>query len=87
MALVGSIGPSGTLDERGHGYEAHALRALSGFGMTLPDLNPIDLHIEPWNAPSIRTAEVARFRADGTVPHPRHTGAEPAEMLLYAVGR
>lgn len=87
MALVGSIGPSGTLDEGSDGYAAHALRALSGFGMTLPDLDRIELHIEPWNAPSIRTAEVAGFRADGTVPHPRHTGTEPVEMLLYAVGR
>lgn len=86
-AQVASAGSAIAPEYRGHGYAAHALRALSGFGWTLPDLDRIELHIEPWNAPSLRTAEVAGFRADGTMPHPRHTGAEPVEMLLYAVGR
>jgi RimJ/RimL family protein N-acetyltransferase len=42
---------------RGRGFAAAALTALTGFAWTMPGLHRIELHIEPWNTASTRTAE------------------------------
>jgi ribosomal-protein-alanine N-acetyltransferase len=50
---------------RGSGLAAAALRAVTAFGWTIPQLHRIGLHIEPWNTPSVRTAENAGYRREG----------------------
>lgn len=73
--------------QRGHGYAAHALQALTGFGWTLPELMRIVLHIEPWNIASQRTAERAGYvRQEVTADH-RIFNGETREMLVYVVDR
>lgn len=54
---------------RGRGLASHALRALTAFEWTLPDVQRIELHIEPWNVASERTAQVAGYqRAPALAP-------------------
>lgn len=73
--------------QRGCGYAADALLALTGFGWTLPGLARILLHIEPCNIASHRTAERAGYaRQDATADHQIFNG-ETREMLVYAADR
>lgn len=69
---------------RGHGYAGRGLIALTAFAWKLPNLCRVELHIEPWNVASIRTAEVAGYRHEGSTRHARKDSAESIEMLLYA---
>lgn len=83
---VASAGYAIAPRSRGHGHAGLTLKALAGFGLALSGVRRIELHIEPWNTPSARTAEAAGFRDEGAVLHPRSVGAAPVEMLLYAAG-
>ena len=69
---------------RGHGRAADALTALTAFGATVPGLHRIALYIEPWNAPSIRTAERAGYEREGLLRSYHRIGGQRRDMLLYA---
>ncbi|WP_354253741.1 GNAT family N-acetyltransferase [Arthrobacter sp. UYEF21] len=43
---------------RGHSIASDALCALATFAWTIPHLHRLEFYIEPWNAASIRTANV-----------------------------
>jgi len=68
---------------RRRGYAAAALTALTRFAWTLPGLHRIELHIEPSNLGSRRTAERADYRCDGLVEIHRIIGGRRRDMLLY----
>ncbi|MGN7968799.1 GNAT family N-acetyltransferase [Microbacterium sp. 22296] len=68
---------------RGRGYAADALIALTAFGATVPGLFRIGLYIEPWNAPSIRTAERAGYDREGLLRSYHRIGDRRRDMLLY----
>jgi RimJ/RimL family protein N-acetyltransferase len=70
--------------DRGHGYAADALTALTRFAWTLPDLFRVALYIEPWNAASTRTAERAGYVREGLLRSFQEIGGERRDMLIYA---
>jgi RimJ/RimL family protein N-acetyltransferase len=66
---------------------ARALRALTTFGWTLPELFRIELYVEPWNEGSVRTAEAAGYVREGLLRSHQPIGDRRADMLLYAALR
>jgi len=75
-----SIAPA----ERGRGLAAAALTAVTTFAWTIPELHRLELHIEPWNTASVRTAERAGYRREGLLASHQEIGGERRDMLLYA---
>jgi [ribosomal protein S5]-alanine N-acetyltransferase len=83
-ATVGySIIPSA----RGRGLAAAALIAVTEFAWTIPALHRIELHIEPWNEGSVRTAERAGYEREGLLQSHQEIGGRRRDMLLYATVR
>ncbi len=72
---------------RGQGLASAALRALTGFAWTLPALHRVELHIEPWNTGSLRTAERAGFRREGLLRSSQEIGGRRRDMVRYAAVR
>lgn len=72
---------------RGHGLAGDALRALTHFAWTLPDLHRIEVYVEPWNTASRRTATTAGYQCEGLLRSHQEIGGHRVDMLLYAVLR
>jgi RimJ/RimL family protein N-acetyltransferase len=81
------IGYSVMPSARGRGYAAEALLAVTGFAWTIPELHRLQLHIEPWNTASIRTAERAGFTREGLLRSYQEIAGRRRDMLLYAAIR
>lgn len=75
-----AIAPS----SRGKGLAGHALTALTAFAWTLPQVDRIEVHIEPWNIASQRTAETAGYEQEGLLRSHQEIGARRVDMLIYA---
>lgn len=73
--------------ERGHGYGADAPNALTAFAWTLAGLHRVELHIEPWNGASVRTAERAGYTLEGLMRSHQEIGGSRRDRLLYAAVR
>lgn len=69
---------------RGHGYAADALCAMTAFGWSVPELHRIELFIEPWNIPSVRTAERSGYEREGLLRSYLEIGGGRRDMLVYA---
>jgi ribosomal-protein-alanine N-acetyltransferase len=78
-----SIAPS----DRGRGLAAAALTALTAFAWTIPALHRVELHIEPWNTASVRTAESAGYLREGLMRSHTEIGGRRRDMLLLAAVR
>ncbi len=76
-----------TPSARGRGIAAAALTALTTFAWTVPGLHRIELHIEPWNTGSIKTAEQAGYQREGLMRGHQEIGGQRRDMLLYAILR
>ncbi|GAA1353798.1 GNAT family N-acetyltransferase [Saccharothrix algeriensis] len=72
---------------RGRGVGSNALRALTAFAWTIPELHRVQLHIEPWNDGSVRVAEAAGYRREGLLRSHQEIGGVRRDMLLYAAIR
>jgi ribosomal-protein-alanine N-acetyltransferase len=72
---------------RGRSIAAAALAALTTFAWTVPGLHRIELHIEPWNTGSIKTAERAGYEREGLMRSHQEIGGRRRDMLLYATIR
>jgi ribosomal-protein-alanine N-acetyltransferase len=72
---------------RGRGAATHALMALTAFGWTLPNLDRIELYVEPGNLASRRTAERAGYRLEGVLRQHQEIAGSRRDMCLYAVVR
>lgn len=72
---------------RGHGTAAHALRAVTSFAWTIPDLHRVALYVEPWNTASVRTAERAGYRREGLLRSHTEVAGRRRDMLLFAAVR
>lgn len=72
---------------RRRGVATDALTALTAFGWTLPQLDRLELYIEPWNTGSIRAAERAGYGRDALLR--RHTliGGTRRDVLRYLLLR
>ena len=81
------IGYSVMPSARGRGYATAALIAGTAFAWTIPGLHRIELHIEPWNTASIRTAERAGYEREGLLRSHQEIGGRRRDMLLYAAIR
>jgi ribosomal-protein-alanine N-acetyltransferase len=73
--------------DRGRGLAAAALTAVTAFGWTIPALHRIELHIEPWNTASIRTAENAGYLREGLLRSHTEVAGQRRDMLLFAAVR
>jgi len=82
-----SVGYTVAPRARRRGVAARALRALTTFGWTLPELFRIELHVEPWNLGSIRTAEAVGYVREGLLRSHQTIGGRRVDMLLYAALR
>jgi len=78
-----SLAPSA----RGRGPASAALRVVTSFAWTIPAAYRIELHIEPWNEGSIRTAEGAGYLREGLLRSHQVIGGRRRDMLLYATIR
>ena len=72
---------------RGHGYAHLALRALSEWAWTIPGLHRLQLHIDPSNPASRRTAERAGFQGEGLLRSWQTIGGRRRDMLVYSLVR
>ena len=70
---------------RGRGAAGHALRALSRWAMGELGIPRLQLHIEPWNVPSVRTAEAAGYRYEGLLRSWQVVGGERRDMEVYSL--
>ena len=84
---LGTAGYAIAPSARGRGYATDALRALTAFGWTVPRLERIELLIEPWNVPSVRTAERAGYANAGLLPEHQLIGGVPRDVLRYVALR
>jgi RimJ/RimL family protein N-acetyltransferase len=73
--------------DRGSGFAAQALTALTAFAWTFPEAHRVELYIEPWNVASIRTAEASGYEREGLLRSHQEIGGRRVDMLLYAVVR
>ena len=69
---------------RGRALAGQALQALTTFAWTLPEVQRIELYIEPWNVASERTAQVAGYQREGLLRRHQMIGKSRVDMLLYA---
>ena len=72
---------------RGRGLATAALVAVTRFGWTIPQLHRVELHIEPWNAASVRTAERAGYLREGLLRRHTEIAGRRRDMLLYTAVR
>ena len=70
--------------DRGCGYAADALSALTEFGLSIPEVLRIDLYIEPWNVPSLRTAERGGYLRGQLVVGHQAIGGRLRDMIEYS---
>jgi RimJ/RimL family protein N-acetyltransferase len=82
-----SAGYSVAPGARGHGYAADALTAVTDFAWSLPGLHRVELHIEPWNTASVRTAARAGYQPEGLLRSYLEIGGRRRDMLLHAAVR
>ena len=72
---------------RNAGYATAALLALTRFAWTRPDLDRVDLYVEPDNAASIAVAEHAGYLRLGLLPGHDEIGGRRRDMLRYRAFR
>ncbi|MGH9090397.1 MAG: GNAT family N-acetyltransferase, partial [Acidimicrobiales bacterium] len=70
---------------RGRGTARHALRSLSGWALRDLGIPRLQLHVEPWNVPSVRTAEGAGYRCEGLLRSWQAVGGERRDMYVYSL--
>ncbi len=61
------------------------LGVLCDWARTLPQLNRLELYVEPWNEASWRTAERAGFEREGLMRSWQVVDGTPRDMYRYAL--
>ncbi len=69
---------------RRRGYAGAALAALVAWALELPELDRLELYVEPWNEGSWRAAERCGFRREGLLRGWQRVGDERRDMLMYS---
>lgn len=72
---------------RGRRVAAGALTALLKFAWTIPHLHRVELHIEPWNVASTRSAELAGFEREGVLRSHQEISGRRVDMLVFSAVR
>lgn len=73
--------------ERGRGLAVDALVALTRFAWTVPGVARVDLHVEPWNVASLRTAERAGYVCEAVLRRHQPVAGELRDVLLLTSSR
>ncbi|MFJ3900000.1 GNAT family N-acetyltransferase [Streptomyces sp. NPDC090025] len=69
---------------RGHGAATTALTTVTTWALTTLRIPRLQLHIEPWNTASLRTAEKAGFTREGLLRDWQEVSGERRDMYVYA---
>ncbi|MEP9393343.1 GNAT family protein [Gordonia sp. VNK1] len=69
---------------RGRGFARAALATLSDWAFTFPEVARLELHVEPENAASWRTAESCGFDREGLLRCWQRVGSEDRDMFVYS---
>jgi ribosomal-protein-alanine N-acetyltransferase len=80
-----SVGYWVVASARGRGAASHALRALSAWATGELGIPRLQVHVEPWNVPSVRTAEAAGYRFEGLLRSWETVGGERRDMEVYSL--
>ena len=66
------------------GYAAAALTVLVGWASTLPEIERLELYVEPWNEGSWRAAEACGFCREGLLRSWEQVGDARKDMYMYS---
>lgn len=72
---------------RGRGVAATALRTVARWAIDELRIPRLQLHVEPWNAASVRTAERTGFQREGLLRSWQQVGTQRRDMLMYSLLR
>lgn len=72
---------------RGRGIATSAIKAVTAFAWTIPEVHRIELYIEPWNQGSVRAAEAAGYEREGLLRSHQEIGGTRRDMQLHAAIR
>lgn len=70
---------------RGRGAARHALIALGAWALGPLAIPRLELHVEPWNVPSLKTAEAAGFVREGLARSWQVVDGERRDMYVYSL--
>jgi ribosomal-protein-alanine N-acetyltransferase len=70
--------------QRRRGVAVTALRAITEWGFTLPEVVRLELYVEPWNTGSWRTAELAGYEREGLLRGWQEVDGTRRDMFRYA---
>jgi RimJ/RimL family protein N-acetyltransferase len=79
-----SIGYWIVASERRHGIATTALRAITEWGLDLPEVARLELYVEPWNTGSWRTAELVGYEREGLLRSWEEIGGTRRDMFMYS---
>lgn len=71
---------------RGRGVAAQALQALTAFAWRMPDVQRVELSVEPWNLASLKTAERAGFTRTWVL-HDQELHGRRVDLVVLALDR
>ena len=69
---------------RRRGYVRRALILLADWALTLPEIERLELYVEPWNDGSWRAAEDSGFTREGLLRSWQRVGDERKDMYMYS---
>lgn len=69
---------------RRRGYLKAALRILTAWAVTLPEVERLQLFVEPWNEGSWRAAEACGYQREGLLRRWERVGTQPKDMYVYS---
>lgn len=70
---------------RRRGLGRHALAVISAWGLALPDVERLELYVEPWNESSWRTAEGVGYQREGLLRSWQSVGSQRRDMYMYSL--
>lgn len=79
-----SIGYWVAPSHRRRGYASSALKALTAWAATLPEINRLELYVEPFNEASWRAADSAGYQREGLLHRWQVLAGQPRDMYMYA---
>jgi RimJ/RimL family protein N-acetyltransferase len=70
---------------RGRRYATVALRILTTWALTIPEVERLQLYVEPWNEASWRAAEAVGYQREGLLRSWQRVGSLRKDMFIYAI--
>ena len=70
--------------QRRQGYAAEALGILTAWALDHPELDRVELYVEPWNMGSWRAAESAGYEREGLLRAWERIDGKPRDMFMYS---